>query len=136
MSFMLKTIICGSRRFNDYEFMKAVLDSIPWEISEVVSGRAKGADTLGEKWSQEFLSKEAKMFPAAWDKFGRAAGPIRNKQMKDYAEACVAFYLEGSKGTQNMIDQFQKTRRPIVVVDCGNGFNLADWPKSLKDWIN
>lgn len=100
------TIIAGSRSFNDYEFMEHCLEEVQrygWNISEVVSGGARGADNFGEKWAYDNAHLLTK-FPANWDKYGKSAGYRRNEDMSDYAESLVAFWDGKSKGTRHMID--------------------------------
>jgi hypothetical protein len=98
----MKVIIAGSRSINDIELVKyAVLES-GFDITEVVSGRARGVDTLGEIWARENNISLA-YFPADWKKYGRAAGPIRNAEMAKYGEALIAIMESGSKGTANMV---------------------------------
>ena len=93
----MKTIIAGGR---DYELTpddRARLAEL--EISEVVCGCACGADTGGRTWA-EALGIPVKLFPADWLRLGPAAGPVRNQQMADYADALVAF--PGGRGTADM----------------------------------
>jgi hypothetical protein len=71
-------------------------------IEEIVSGGAKGADTLGEQFAQTH-NLPCKIFPADWKKYGRAAGPKRNAQMAEYANYGVALWDGKSRGTANMI---------------------------------
>ncbi|CAK0743163.1 DUF2493 domain-containing protein [Azospirillaceae bacterium] len=94
----MKLIIAGGRDyiFNEHDVKK--LNAIPG-ITEVVSGGATGADACGEKWAA-YRKLPVKRFPAEWDKHGRAAGPLRNKQMAEYADAVALF--PGGRGTQNM----------------------------------
>lgn len=69
----MKLIIAGTRTFNDYNLMKASLDpilSLVDEDIEIVSGRSKGADQLGEQYAIEYGYK-LKLFPADWDQFGK-----------------------------------------------------------------
>ena len=99
----MKTIIAGSRDFNDKDLLEASLFSLPWHIDTVVSGRAQGADKLGELYAYEY-NKDIKLFPANWDLHGKSAGYLRNKQMAEYADALVAFWDCKSKGTKHMID--------------------------------
>lgn len=108
----MKTIIAGGRHYRfddpDWDF----LDSL--EISEVICGGATGADECGRQWA---LSKSipVKIFPADWQQHGKAAGPIRNRQMADYAERLVAFWDGESKGTKNMIDEARKRGLEVIV---------------------
>ena len=105
----MKVIIAGGRNFNDYELLKAELNIliVPTIMLhrniEVVSGTAKGADQLGERYAKEY-NLLLKQFPADWDKYGKSAGYYRNKQMADYATHCVCFWDGISKGTKMMID--------------------------------
>lgn len=103
---MFKVIIAGSRGFDNYELLKKRMDKLlqkkkPEDI-EIVSGTAKGADSLGERYAKE-RGYTLKRLPAEWDKYGKRAGYIRNYEMAVYADACVVFWDEESNGTRNMI---------------------------------
>lgn len=107
---MFKVIICGGREFSDYELLKKACDyylSKRIENGEkitIISGGARGADALGEKYAKE-KGLDLQIFPANWDKYGKRAGYLRNKQMAEIANACIAFlssYGE-NKGTKMMI---------------------------------
>ena len=111
----MKTIIAGSRSFNDYELLFAILDNLDWNITEIVSGGCYGADLLGERWATS-QNIPIKRFIPDWNKHSRAAGPIRNKQMAEYAEALVAFWNIESKGTKNMIETARKLGLKIKIV--------------------
>ncbi|MBI9041827.1 DUF2493 domain-containing protein [Lutibacter sp.] len=85
----MKIIIAGSRTFTDYKKLCEVCDNILQDQTgvEIVSGADyKGADLHGEKYAAEKGFKLTK-FPADWKRFGRAAGPKRNEQMANYADA-------------------------------------------------
>lgn len=99
----MKTIIAGSRNFQDYKKMEEVLANIPWKITQVISGNAIGADQMGEWWAQQ-NEIEVRVFPANWSKHGKAAGHIRNQEMAKVGDALVAFWDGKSKGTENMIN--------------------------------
>ena len=102
----VKYIIAGGRDFDDIEFLAwkstAILRDFPKDIITIVSGCAKGADTLGEKFAEAMKLKVQRM-PADWDKHGKAAGAIRNQQMAQEADALIAFWDGVSKGTKDMI---------------------------------
>ena len=106
----MRCIIAGGRDFNDYERLKKVMDSCPYEVTEVVCGKARGADSLGEKWAIE-RGIQVKYFVADWNVLGKRAGFVRNASMAEYAcengndkGLLVAFWDEVSRGTKNMID--------------------------------
>ena len=103
----MKVIIAGSRDITDYDtvcdVMKQFNETHKIQITEVVSGTAKGIDQLGERWAKD--NKVAiKKFPANWDLYGRAAGYRRNEEMAAYAEVVIAIWDGVSKGTGHMID--------------------------------
>lgn len=108
----MKTIIAGGRHYilsiEDYK----LLDSLP--ITEVISGTAPGADQGGEVWAESKHIKITK-FPADWNTHGRAAGPIRNKQMAEYADAVVLF--PGGRGTKSMLKEAKKAKLKIYNID-------------------
>ena len=111
----MKTIIAGCRDFHDYDIMLNGIQESNFTISEVVSGAAKGVDSLGEQYAQEY-NLSVSVFPANWNKHGNAAGPIRNKQMAEYADQLIAVWDGKSKGTKNMIDQMNKQNKPVYIV--------------------
>lgn len=116
---MFKLIIAGSRDFNDYEFLKTkisfLLQNVKEEI-EIVSGRAKGADKLGERFALE-MGYKVKYFVPDWDGLGKRAGIMRNKDMADYANACVVFWKNKSKGSANMIDEAKKRNLKLRIYE-------------------
>jgi hypothetical protein len=101
---MKSVIIAGSRTFDDYDKLKEICDLIIilTDTEEIVSGGAKGADALGEKYAKE-TGYPVKRFLADWDQYGKGAGHIRNAQMAMFGDALIAFWDGKSKGTANMI---------------------------------
>jgi len=110
---MFRVIIAGGRNFNDYALLKKKCDhylsiQINKNINvEIVSGAAKGADKLGERYAKERGFKLTQ-FPADWDKLGKKAGYIRNDQMRQYSDALICFWDGESKGSQHMISTAKK----------------------------
>ena len=111
----MRTIIAGSRTFDDYPAMYYAMKSCPFQITEVVSGNAAGADRLGETWAW-YNRIPVTMFKPDWDKFGKSAGVRRNRQMAEYADALVAFWDGSSKGTAHMIQEATKQGLVVHVV--------------------
>jgi len=103
----MKVIIAGSREFNDYNMLCITCDQILKNQDknqiEIVSGIAKGADLLGEKYAND-RNYKLKKFPANWDLYGKSAGYKRNTEMALYADALIAFWDGKSKDTKHMID--------------------------------
>lgn len=110
----MKVIVAGGRDFTNYALVEEAIKISGFEISQIVSGKAKGVDTLGEVWAlANNIPVEA--FPADWSQHGRAAGPIRNKQMAEYADALIAIWDGESKGTANMIQQARNKRLNVFI---------------------
>lgn len=103
----MKTIIAGSRGIKNREHLQWAINRSRFEISEVVSGGARGVDKLGMDWAKA-NHVSLKIFEPDWGKFGRAAGMIRNSQMARYADALIAIWDGKSRGTQHMIEEAKK----------------------------
>lgn len=121
----MRLIIAGGRNFSDYELLCNEVSKYISEIStvnnsvEIVSGLAKGADTLGCRYATE-AGYPLRGFAAEWGKFGRAAGPIRNKLMAKNADALIAFWDGKSRGTMHMIDYAKEMGLKVRVVQYGS----------------
>jgi hypothetical protein len=103
----MQVLICGSRNFIDEAAIAAVIDKLdPDDI--VIHGCASGADTIAGELARARGLKVME-FPAQWRRYGRSAGPIRNKQMlvEGKPDIVYAFYKDKkkSKGTKNMVKQ-------------------------------
>ena len=81
--------IIGGRDFEDYERLKSVLKEL--KITKIVSGGAKGADTLGADYAKE-MGIDLEVFYPDWDKFGNSAGYIRNELIVESSDAIIAFW--------------------------------------------
>jgi hypothetical protein len=120
----MRVLVCGSRHFNDDEHLFEILDLINGtfdlekKISCIISGKAKGADTLAETYA-EVQKIPFEGYPADWNTHGKAAGPIRNSQMlkEGKPDLVVAFLAPDSRGTKNMIEQASKAGVPVQVVN-------------------
>ncbi len=113
-------VVAGTRTFDDYELLKGKLDVLIGEKAkehkiEIVSGGATGADALGEKYAEE-RGFAVKKFPANWGKHGKAAGPIRNKEMAEYAHAVVVFWDGLSRGSMSMTNEARAAGKPTRVI--------------------
>ena len=113
----MRVIVAGSRGFNDYQKLEKKLDFLLQNQKDVViiSGNAKGADTLGETYAIA-RNYGLETYPADWDTHKRAAGPIRNEQMAKVADACVVFWDGESRGSKHMIDTAHKYNLKVRVI--------------------
>lgn len=110
----MRTIIAGGRDCNSYDILKNAISQCGWIPIVVISGAAKGADTLGEQWAKE-NSIPCERFPADWNKYGRKAGYIRNVQMAEVAEGLIALWDGESRGTKHMIDIANKKGLKVYI---------------------
>lgn len=98
----MRTIICGGRDYAftnaDYEFLNRLHEE--HRFTQVISGSVRGADMHGEIWAR-LNAVPLHIERADWNAHGKSAGPIRNSQMANMADACVAF--PGGRGTADMI---------------------------------
>lgn len=119
----MKIIIAGSRHIDTYGIVMPIiekkidpiLDRVGWDNIEIVSGCATGIDRLGELYADIFSFKVTK-FPAAWAKYGKSAGPIRNKEMGKYADMALVIWDGISPGSKNMIETMKKLNKPVIAV--------------------
>lgn len=115
-----KIIIAGGRDFMDYNLLKEKANKILQEkrVSYkivIISGCARGADTLGLRYASE-NAFDVEEYPADWDKYGKKAGYMRNVEMAKNADALIAFWDSKSKGTKHMIDIATERNLPIRVI--------------------
>src|SRR5690554_945474 len=94
---VMRVLVCGGRDYTDWPSFRDALEDIALKefprLEEdeygnflykvvIISGAAKGVDTLAIDWAvTNYCPFE--QFPAYWDKYGSAAGSIRNQQMLD-----------------------------------------------------
>lgn len=117
----MRILVCGDRNWTDANFIESNISNVlqsgyeymedAFQFSILIQGEASGADTIAKKYAlkNKMLYLD---FPAEWDKYGKSAGPIRNKQMIDEGkpDIVLAFYndISKSKGTLDMIKQANK----------------------------
>lgn len=112
----MKTIVAGSRNCNSFKTVYEAISNSGFsdEISEIVSGGARGVDQLGERFGKKF-DVPVKIFLANWEKYGRMAGIMRNREMAEYANALIAIWDGQSRGTANMIEEAKKRNLKVYV---------------------
>ena len=94
--------------------LERAVEASGFVITEVVSGRAPGADRLGEVYA---LKKRlpCRTFPADWKAYGKGAGHIRNGTMAQIAECGIALWDGTSPGTRHMIETMAKAGKPVYI---------------------
>ena len=118
--FLIKRIVvAGCRNYKNYneakEYIGLCIKNIKVNYTLVfMSGGCRGADSLGERYAKENGFK-TEYYPARWDKYGKSAGPKRNKQMAEIADYVICFWDGKSKGTKSMIEYTEKFNKPIRI---------------------
>ena len=118
-----KIIIAGSRTFSNYnllkkecnKFIQHCINNLDNRCFEIISGNARGADKLGEKYAKEH-NYTCSVKPADWNKYGKRAGYLRNADMAQEANALIAFWDGKSKGTNHMIQLAKKANLNVKVI--------------------
>lgn len=116
-----RLVIFGSREFSDYPMLERKLDSLlSKKIAEgyeiiVISGAARGADSLGEKYAKS-RGYAIERYPANWNKYGKSAGYRRNETMAQMSDAGVGFWNGISKGTGHMVNLLKKYNKEFRIV--------------------
>lgn len=107
----MKVIIAGSRTIEDYDQLLKAVAEAPFQITEVVSGTAKGVDLMGERWAKE-KGIAIKRFKPDWPRDGNSAGYFRNVLMAQYADALILVWDGYSKGSASMLRIARMTYMP------------------------
>ena len=115
----MKIVVGGCRGFNDYESfcisMNKLMLKYPPDDTVIISGHCSGVDMMGERFAAE-KSYKIMIFEADWKRYGRAAGPIRNKLMVKNADMVIAFWDGHSRGTKSLIGLTEKMGKPIEII--------------------
>ena len=139
----MKVIIAGSRSILDFAIVRDAMhkagfirDDHAHGISEIVSGKADGVDTLGEEFA-EYYNLPVTPFPALWadvnvpgavikvrwngDKYNVLAGFTRNVKMAEYADCAVIVWDGKSGGSRHMISVMKNSKKPYFLVNLASG---------------
>ena len=115
-----RIVIAGCRDYTNYDEAKKHIDFCIQNLKNAydlvfLSGGCRGADTLGEKYAKENGYK-IERHPADWGKFGKSAGPKRNREMADAADYIICFWDGKSRGTKTMIEFAKKYNKPLKII--------------------
>lgn len=114
----MRILVCGGRDFKDRFKLRATLYDLVHEFGmfTLIDGKAKGADQLASLWAIE-VGCPLIEFPALWEKYGNAAGAIRNAQMLKEGRPDLVIAFPGGKGTANMVQCAIEARVPVRVIE-------------------
>jgi hypothetical protein len=111
--------VVGSRTFNAIDVVRLHLRARLPAVAEIVSGGARGADSLAAQVAAE-LGVPCVVLPADWRRWGRGAGPRRNAEIAAHADAVLAFVdqpLDRCRGTRDVVERFRRAGKPCEVVE-------------------
>ena len=86
------------------------------DVDELVSGGARGIDTCAQRYARENGIKMTEFLPE-YERYGRAAPIVRNKQIAEYADEVLAFWDGKSRGTKSAISYFEKMGKKVTIVN-------------------
>lgn len=108
-----KVAVVGSRTFGDKVLLSQEVGKLLPSL--IVSGGARGADSLAEEWALRFRIP-TRIYPAEWDKYGRSAGFRRNRDIVDGCEVLLAFWDGESRGTAHSIKLAESAGKVVRVI--------------------
>ena len=115
----IRIVIAGCRYYDNYPEAKRFIDTVVQKFDKdarliVLSGSCRGADILGEKYAAE-CGAIIERYPAQWNRYGKAAGVIRNQAMAELCDYVICFWDGKSKGTKAMIECARKAGKAVEI---------------------
>jgi hypothetical protein len=113
----MRVLVCGGRDYEDSVRVNEVLDEFHSNtpITLLIEGGARGADSLADRWAvHNYIPSMT--FNAEWDKYGKAAGMIRNQKMLDVGKPDVVIAFPGGRGTSNMVNIAEKAKVRVIKI--------------------
>ena len=107
----MKLAIIGSRNLTVENLEKYITEN----VTEIVSGGAKGIDTCAMEYALEQGIKYTEFLPE-YKKYKKSAPLMRNLQIINYADEILAFWNGKSRGTKYVIEQCKKMNKKITVI--------------------
>lgn len=118
----MKIIFCGDRKWQNRRYISDIMHDLKKDIGvfTVIEGEAPGADSIARSLAELTYHLPFEPYPAKWDLYGKAAGPIRNTEMleKGNPDGVIAFHadINSSKGTRNMVEPALEACVPVLVL--------------------
>jgi hypothetical protein len=117
---IMKVAIVGSRTFINYNLFTNTMDKLSdsglFEVTEIISGGAKGVDTLAERYANE-KGIPITVIKPDWELHGKSAGMIRNGEIIRQTEMVVAFWDGKSRGTRNTIGRAMQAQMTCFIIN-------------------
>lgn len=114
--------VIGSRSFNNFEVLEQTLNNIHQiqSIDLIVSGGARGADTLAEQYASKYGIETLIIYPDYEQYPSYAAPMIRNSDIIQESDHVVAFWDYKSPGTKDAISKARKLHKKVTIIDITN----------------
>jgi hypothetical protein len=115
----LRVIVCGGRDYNDRISLYEALDQIVIEhgpIDVLIHGNQRGADTLADAWARSRGVTPVGV-PADWQRYGKSAGPVRNRRMITEHGPDLVIAFPGGRGTANMIGLAHEAEIKVIEIE-------------------
>ena len=114
-----RVVIGGCRYYHNYEDFSCFVDFCLSRIKKehkiiILSGHCTGVDMMAERYAKE-NKFDLEIYPAEWDKYGKSAGPRRNREMVLKADFIIAFWDGKSRGTHSLIDYASNFKKPFKI---------------------
>jgi predicted Rossmann-fold nucleotide-binding protein len=113
----MRVLVCGGRDYKDPQRVAQVLakHNSKTPFTAVLTGGASGADELAERWAHAHQIP-VETFAADWEKYGKAAGPLRNQRMLVEGKPNIVIAFPGGRGTGDMVNRAMMARVPVYAV--------------------
>lgn len=114
----MKVLVCGGRDYTNTQKLYSILDEIHREtpVDLIIEGDARGADRMAGYWAKK-NKVDLKLFPADWEKHGKGAGHIRNRQMLEEGQPDLIVAFPGGQGTANMKSLAKYLGYTVLVIE-------------------
>lgn len=111
-------LVCGGRNFINIKLLYRELDALHelHHFTCLIHGDAQGADMLAKHWARS-RDIPSKAFPADWNSFGKAAGPIRNSKMLSQGKPAMVVAFPGGIGTADMISKSKLAGLDVIQIE-------------------
>ena len=118
----MKIAVVGSRGIGDYLILEQIWNklNLGYEGHTIISGAAKGVDQIARKFALNH-SLGLVEYKADWDKYGKKAGFIRNKDIINECEICIAIWDGESKGTAHDIRLCKEMKKRLYLYNSKAG---------------
>lgn len=110
----MRFAIVGCRDYTNERFIFSILERMLHQGDVVISGGAKGVDTLAKLYAIRYNHQFVE-YKANWEKYGSKAGPIRNEKIVEDCNEVIAFWDSKSRGTKNTLKLAREAGKSVHI---------------------